>query len=132
MSLLNLPMYQALRNRMDWAQERQSLISQNLANVDTPGYRAQDLQELSFRDVLNGSTRQVNASFRTNAAHIGLGSSSSEFDRFNQKTTKTLDGNAVSLEEEMLKMNETANRDYEMKMIMRKHLDLMKMALRTK
>ena len=38
-----------LRERMTWLNQRQDLLSQNVANADTPGYVARDLKPLEFR-----------------------------------------------------------------------------------
>src|SRR4051794_33755352 len=37
-----------LRTRMQWHQERQRLLSENVANSDTPNYRPRDLAPLQF------------------------------------------------------------------------------------
>jgi len=43
MSLLNSPLIALLGHALDLTAKRQDLLSQNIANVDTPGYRARDL-----------------------------------------------------------------------------------------
>lgn len=47
-----LPIFQTASALAGYATTRQSAISQNMANADTPGYRAQDLPEFSetFKD----------------------------------------------------------------------------------
>ena len=37
-----------LRTRMQWHQERQRLLAENVANADTPNYRPRDLAPLDF------------------------------------------------------------------------------------
>ena len=37
-----------LRERMSWLNARQDVLSQNVANADTPGYTARDLKPLDF------------------------------------------------------------------------------------
>ena len=41
-----------LRERMTWLNQRQDVLSQNVANADTPGYVARDLKPLDFDDML--------------------------------------------------------------------------------
>ena len=49
MSLIDTPLSQALGRFLDLAVNRQAVISSNLANIDTPGYRTRDL---NFRQEL--------------------------------------------------------------------------------
>jgi len=43
MSLLNTPLINLLGRALDLTAERQELVSQNIANVDTPGYHTRDI-----------------------------------------------------------------------------------------
>jgi flagellar basal-body rod protein FlgB len=40
MAISDIPILSMLRTRMQWHQERQHLLSENVANADTPNYRA--------------------------------------------------------------------------------------------
>ena len=40
MAITDLPIFSMLRTRMQWHQERQRLLAENVANADTPNYRA--------------------------------------------------------------------------------------------
>ena len=55
MDLPDVPLLSMLRERMTWLNQRQDLLSQNVANADTPGYVARDLKPLDFDKLLNGS-----------------------------------------------------------------------------
>ena len=48
MTISNIPLFSMLRTRMQWHQERQRLLSENVANSDTPNYRPRDLAPLQF------------------------------------------------------------------------------------
>ena len=48
MAISDLPIFSMLRTRMNWHQERQRLLAENVANADTPGYRPRDLAPLNF------------------------------------------------------------------------------------
>ena len=39
MPITDLPLLSMLRTRMQWQQERQRLLAENVANADTPNYR---------------------------------------------------------------------------------------------
>ena len=43
MAITDIPILSMLRTRMEWAQERQRVLAENVANADTPNYRARDL-----------------------------------------------------------------------------------------
>jgi flagellar basal-body rod protein FlgB len=53
---------------------RHRVVADNIANVETPGYRA---QELRFEELLAGSQRRL-AGVRTHAAHLPVGQRSIE------------------------------------------------------
>ena len=48
MAISDLPIFSMLRTRMNWHQERQRLLAENVANADTPQYRPRDLAPLDF------------------------------------------------------------------------------------
>ncbi len=48
MAITDLPMLAMLRTRMQWNQARQTVIAENVANADTPGFKPRDLAELRF------------------------------------------------------------------------------------
>ena len=43
MSITDISLLSMLRTKMQWHQERQKLLSENVANADTPKYRPRDL-----------------------------------------------------------------------------------------
>jgi flagellar basal-body rod protein FlgB len=90
--------------RLHWLDRRQSVLAQNVAHADTPGYRPRDLTP--FQRELEGQRRVALA--RTQAGH-GAGSSAA---LMNARTERHLaevtpDGNAVSLDREAVRIAET-------------------------
>jgi flagellar basal-body rod protein FlgB len=76
---------------------RQELISSNLVNADTPGFRAKDIQ---FGDVLkqtlNGNSPSAGVALATtNTRHIGGVQSPSIATEFRSSVQPALDGNTV-------------------------------------
>lgn len=133
MSIFNMPVYKALGNRLEWLTQNQSLITQNITNADTPSYTAKQLKEPSFKDLLKGSSSQRNTISPTSKGHIPIQSSVLRTYREEQdKEGQTLNDNSVSVEDQILKLNQTAMMDQEMKAILRKNLELMKIALRVR
>jgi flagellar basal-body rod protein FlgB len=108
MAITDIPILSMLRTRLDWAQTRQRVLAENVANSDTPKFRAQDLAPLKFDNPPLASPTPVSgiSLARTAEGHIaGVGISQSPF-----RAAKTRDfevrpaGNAVNLEEEMMKV----------------------------
>jgi len=48
MPITDIPILSMLRQRMEWHQERQRVLAENVANADTPNYRARDLAPPDF------------------------------------------------------------------------------------
>ena len=46
--LMKLALFDALTEKMKWHQARQTLLAENVANADTPGYRGRDLKQPVF------------------------------------------------------------------------------------
>ena len=91
-----------------WLSARQSLIASNVANANTPGYRALDLQP--FSAVLDST--QVTM-VTTNPAHMTPTQEEFASARVVESDSpdETLSGNSVNLEEEMIKLGDV-NREY--------------------
>ena len=109
MDLQDVPLMSMLRERMTWLNQRQDLLSQNVANADTPRYVARDLKPLEFEQMLGGPGISGTTMMTTNARHISL--SQSHSGKFEDHETPDQEfnpnGNAVSLEVEMIKVSET-------------------------
>ena len=90
--------------RLHWLDRRQSVLAQNVANADTPGFRPRDLTP--FQRELAGQTRLALA--RTTAAH-GAGSPLAALNARAERSVAevTPDGNGVSLDREALRIAET-------------------------
>jgi flagellar basal-body rod protein FlgB len=130
MDLSKISVFAALTARMRWLTERQSVIASNVANADTPNYRARDLKPLNFRDVLRQSQVSMKTA-QTNAAHIGSSRDAREFAAFidHRNTEVTPTGNAVVIENEMLKVAQTVAEYQLMTNLYRKNVSLLKLAL---
>ena len=87
---------------------RQQAVSQNIANVNTPGYSNIDVRP--FAETLDRMPLDL---ARTNAAHFAIGPSASMEVRSasGSKWDETISGNSVNLEQELMKSGEV-NRAY--------------------
>ena len=111
MNLPDMPLLSMLRERMTWLKQRQDVLSQNVANADTPGYVARDLKPLDFEQMLQSATRQQfqHGLTTTDPRHIALTPPRrGEFDDHETPGQEANpNGNSVSLEEEMIKVSDT-------------------------
>jgi flagellar basal-body rod protein FlgB len=106
MPISDIPIFSMLRTRMQWHQERQRVLAENVANADTPGFRPRDLVTPKFDRMTPAGPAGVTL-VRTEAGHqnASAGGGSTSFASTHtagQEIRPT--GNAVSLEEEMIKV----------------------------
>lgn len=95
---------------MDYLAQRQAIISQNIANADTPGYRPQDLAEADFGAILGESSSSGVGLARTRPGHIAPGTGGRagfevEDDRSVWEVAPS--GNAVVMEEQLIAASKT-------------------------
>jgi len=127
---------------MHWNEARQKVLSQNISNADTPNYTPMDIKPLDFKALLKGSASSLPGAATsgsvqlstTNPTHISLngGSASSGI----PAATKEKDpyeispsGNAVILEEQLLKMNQNYTDHHLTTTIYQKNIDMLKDSL---
>lgn len=107
MGVANIPLLDQIKGRLNWLDERQRVVAQNVANSDTPGYAARDLRApTDFAAALQngGGLRMV----QTSTAHLSSGAPVARFTSEKAPDSETtLDGNSVVVEEQMLKMAES-------------------------
>jgi flagellar basal-body rod protein FlgB len=135
MTLGDLSLFSGIGTKMDYLNKRQGIIAQNIANANTAGYIPQDLKPLDFGSALDKSTRArtISSPDRTSSMHLSGGSAGgSRLDSTTaQKATYdiTPSGNAVVIEEQMMKAGETSM-DYNlMTNLYQKHVSMIRMAL---
>jgi flagellar basal-body rod protein FlgB len=109
MEMTDLPLMSMLKQRMTWLNQRQDVLSQNVANADTPKFVARDLKPLEFDQMLGGLARSGTSMMTTNVRHIAL--STSRSGKFEDHETPDQEfnpnGNAVALEVQMIKVSDT-------------------------
>jgi flagellar basal-body rod protein FlgB len=107
MSINDLPGLSALRTKMQWHQERQRVLSENVSNSDTPNFKPRDLVEPKF-DKAGAPAGSIGAlaMVRTASGHIAPSNGGDSFDQNRKAGFETRPaGNAVNLEDEMLKIS---------------------------
>ncbi len=130
MDLKSLPILAAIQQKMEFLNRRQTMLSQNIANANTPGYKPQDLKAPNFEGLLSqykntgvkltvtqaGHMRGAGAAVATSAGGGGAGGGGSSAaaghtsskDMAKVKPSEVApNGNGVTLENEMVKMTQS-------------------------
>ncbi|KGX93175.1 flagellar basal body rod protein FlgB [Pontibacillus halophilus JSM 076056 = DSM 19796] len=90
-----------LESSLDYASAKNKTISSNIANVDTPNYKA---KEVSFKGVLSEEVGRLDAK-RTNDKHMSFESSNPTFTvKERSSTTFNNNGNNVDMDQEMTEL----------------------------
>ena len=103
---MKLPLLSALTEEMKWHQARQSLLAENVANAETPGYKGRDLKAFGFTEhMANLSTARIETT-TTQPTHISVqGTNADGFGNRQMNNFEiTPEGNGVTLEDEMMKV----------------------------
>lgn len=131
MDLNKVTLFGMLKGRMGWLARRQEVLAQNIANADTPMYKPKDLQPLDFKRYLRGTQARIPLATTSPKHFAGTRNSMSPFsDLKNQKNYETApNGNAVVLEEQMVKISETQLQHNLSTELYRKHIGMIKIAL---
>lgn len=91
--------FQVLERSLDYSSLKQKVISQNIANQDTPNYKAKDVTKSSFRDTFQQSIQ----AYRTDQRHydfaISIGNLSAVVSQPN--LTYNNNRNSVDVDKEM-------------------------------
>jgi flagellar basal-body rod protein FlgB len=106
MGLIDIPIFSMLRTRMNWHQERQRLLAENISNSDTPEFQPRDLAPPKFDERGPRAPASLTLS-RTSPLHLVGDTSGSrngfQVDRHGGFEVRPT-GNAVSLEDQMMKV----------------------------
>jgi flagellar basal-body rod protein FlgB len=128
MAINDIPILSALRTKMHWGQERQRVLAENIANADSPNFRPRDLTPIKPNQIATAQMPRV-AMARTDAAHIGGSLPMDSFPGKQGGYEIRPAGNAVNLEDEMMKVAAT-QQDYQAATsLYSRSLGLMKVAI---
>jgi flagellar basal-body rod protein FlgB len=109
MAINDLPILSALRTKMQWHQERQRVLAENVSNANTPNFKPTDLVEPKFdnKGANVGGGIGTLGMMRTSATHISAvgGAPSFRGDGGRSGFLTKPAGNAVNLEDQMLKVS---------------------------
>ena len=121
------PLFDLARQRLAWAEQRQSVLARNVANASTPGFQPRDLP--SFKDIL--ARGQLGEPRRTQPNHM-VGPRASQgphADRPIRTNARAPDGNAVAMDDQLMRVAETETTQATVTAIYRKYMAMFGMAL---
>lgn len=104
MDIGTIPLFALADRRLDWLEQRQAVLSRNIANVDTPGFQPRDMSPF------NAALTQAGAGVdpvRTDPAHMEGTLPSRGAATVPTGTQRQPDGNAVSLDDQLVRMADT-------------------------
>jgi flagellar basal-body rod protein FlgB len=129
MDLSKIPFFDLINKRLSWLSQRQDVLAQNVANADTPGYKARDLKDPSFAELVRGSAGTIRP-VATQAAHFGAPAGAGRWAAIDDtSSTPTMNGNTVDMENELIKVSKTGI-DYQFAInLYRKQIGMIKTAL---
>lgn len=133
MDMTDVPLFSMLKSRMGWLSQRQNILSQNVANADTPKFTPHDLQAPDFAKALRQESvfaRGAGQMTLTNPRHIASSRPVMPTKEVSVRD-KEADplGNSVSLEEEMIKVADTQSQYQTASNLYAKALTMMKTAI---
>ncbi len=104
----DLPILSALKSRLHWHQTRQKLLSENVANSDSVGYKPRDLKSFSATYAASNLLQAAAQPRITSPKHFGSADpNGAAFSVEKVRDFETVpSGNSVSLEDEMTKLAE--------------------------
>ena len=131
MDYSNLGIFRLITRRIDWLNDRQEVLAKNIANADTPDYRPQDLRPFAEHLARTGGPTLNTAT--THAGHIqpvGAGTArSAGSDDFKDVYETSPTGNEVILEQQLIRVSETAMQHQVALGLYRKHVGMIRTAL---
>ena len=119
MDFSHIPLFALADKRLAWIDRRQELLAENIANADTPGWRAHDL--VPFVKTL----QQAGVALaRTDPAHLVGNDAAGDLRSEQEKTERAPDGNGVAIDQELKKVADTDSAHELVSLIDMKYLGL--------
>jgi flagellar basal-body rod protein FlgB len=132
MDIGHIPLFAAFSKRMAWLTARQTVLAQNVANANTPGYQAKDLKQLDFKSLVGGGKGTTGGLLRLAAdqpGHIAPALANTPTAVIKVADDQSLDGNGVSLESQMMKVSTNASEYALVTTLYRQNISMIKTVL---
>jgi flagellar basal-body rod protein FlgB len=126
MDLTQTGVFALAERRLAWLEKRQETLAHNIANADTPGFQARDLQPFAAALARAGAASPV----LTQPNHL-VGTQGGVLQPTDREKPKERapDGNAVALEDELMKVADTETSQELVTNLYTKYLGFFRLAL---
>ena len=124
MDLSQIPLFKAMAQKLAWLGGRQTVLSENVANLNTPGFHPSDLKPIDFAKLLSGENTGTLQLVATSPGHISTPASGGRAD-----VQKVEVGGPVQVEDQMMKVSDTATQYAFTTSLYQKQIALIKAAL---
>ncbi len=106
MDYSQIKLMQMMEIKMGYLAEKQDILSQNVVNIDTPGYKPKQLRELDFERMAMAESRRLKMRATSMGSSMEGAKQSQDYrTQVQRKTYETTPvENSVSLEEQMAKV----------------------------
>lgn len=132
MDLNNLALFKMAKTKLDYVAQRNSVLAQNIANADTPDYKAQDVRRPDFYKMAQNAYQPVVRQSVTQAGHVQAAVSQEgpfEVDTPRRTAETSLDGNKVVVEDQVEQVARGRS-EYKLALnLIKKNLSMIKTAL---
>lgn len=109
MDIGHIPLFEALSRRMTWLMHRQTVLAENVANANTPGYVAKDLQAPGFRALIGEAPTSGQLQLAMTQPDDIASPVQAMLGRIiTVPEERSIDGNGVSLADQMMKVSSNA------------------------
>lgn len=125
MDVSQIGLFSLADKRLAWLDRRQELLAQNVANADTPGWRPRDLS--SFAETLSAASGP--GPVRTQPNHLPGTRAALPPDSAARPSERAPDGNAVSMQEQLMKVATTESSQELVTNLYAKYLGFFRLAL---
>lgn len=119
----DIGLFRLAEKRLNWVERRQQVLAQNIANANTPNFKARDVSPFEASLAEQGVTVA-----RTNPAHLE-GFHSAASGREQPSNGKSPTGNTVAMEDQLGKVADTASTQELVTNLYHKYQGIFKMVL---
>lgn len=129
MDFSKITLFQAMKDRVAWLTQRQEVLAQNIANSDTPGEPPMEIEPFTFGGVVRREGIQLETTRDKHMLAPRRGGREFSIDETRKPYETAPAGNAIILEEQMMKLNETGIQHKLMTELYKKHLKMFRTAI---
>lgn len=131
MDFSKIALFSMMKTKMGYLSERQEVLSQNIANVDTPGYKAKDVVKPDFDRMVMHESSRLEMRAASSGESLQPTQQGRDFDvKKNRKAYEvTPTKNNVVIEEQMMKVAQTSMEYEKTTNMYKKMADMFKTAI---